>query len=342
MRQRTSRVIQATLLLMMTTQVGVGATPPACDRACLKGFMTAYLNAVVAHDPGKLPMTRNIRFTENGIAVPVGKALWLTASGRGTFRSDYVDTESQQIAATVAIEEHGRPGLAAVRLKVEDGKQVSEIETILWRNDKRAALMPPPDPLWEEIEPPASRLTRQQLIDGVKGYLKANSSQSEPHPSRYVKFNPKSCIRWEATTIRALDPGVTIAGYVPPPPDPDPQSWNALVEKVLRIGCAQQQDTGFYAFISSAPNARFPVVDVERQVVWGVWNFRRDGVKTGIDYEGKYYDFGVNSSTPNENLLGQAAKFRDGGITRTQGAFHFNNYCQGTGWGPQQGCEEKR
>jgi hypothetical protein len=28
-----------------------------CDRACLRGFMTKYLDALVAHDPGDLPVS---------------------------------------------------------------------------------------------------------------------------------------------------------------------------------------------------------------------------------------------------------------------------------------------
>jgi hypothetical protein len=36
---------------------------------------------------------------------------------------------------------------------------------------------------------------------------------------------------------------------------------------------------------------------------------------------------------PNENLLGQAFKFRDGAITRVQGVFlNANVYRAGTGW----------
>jgi hypothetical protein len=38
---------------------------------------------------------------------------------------------------------------------------------------------------------------------------------------------------------------------------------------------------------------------------------------------------------PNENLLGQAFKFRDGRITRVQGVFfNANVYKAGTGWAP--------
>jgi hypothetical protein len=33
-----------------------------CDRACLKGFVDRYLDALVAHDRGRLPLTKDARF----------------------------------------------------------------------------------------------------------------------------------------------------------------------------------------------------------------------------------------------------------------------------------------
>lgn len=39
----------------------------SCDRACLEGFVNQYLNALAAGDPGKLPLAKNARYTENGL-----------------------------------------------------------------------------------------------------------------------------------------------------------------------------------------------------------------------------------------------------------------------------------
>jgi len=72
-----------------------------CDRACLSGFVTSYLDALKAHDSRPLPLTSDVRFTENGVAIPLGEALWVTITGIGTYRVDYVDTEAQQVASHV-------------------------------------------------------------------------------------------------------------------------------------------------------------------------------------------------------------------------------------------------
>lgn len=321
----------ALLCAMLMALAGSGAVPTAtagaaCDRACLSGFVTTYLKALSAHDPGQLPTARTVRFTENGVAIPLGDALWVTVSGIGSYRQDYVDTESQQVAAIVAFFENGQPGLMSVRLKVVSGK-ITEIETVLNRSNAGAARMQPPDPLWEEVEAPASRLTRAQLVDGAKGYLKAVSTSN----SAYVHFNEKSCIRFENSSVMALAPGDVAPG--PTMRSTDPDSWPALVAKTLGMGCSKQLDTGIYGFITGGENGRFPIVDVERQVVFGQWNFRRKGVAKGVTYEGKFYPFMSGMTFPNENLLGEAFKFRDGGITRVQGVFlNSNVYKAGTGW----------
>ena len=58
----------------------------ACDRACLEGFVDKYLDAVIAHDPKLLPLTRGAKFTENGVRLEIGDSHWKTVTGKGTYR----------------------------------------------------------------------------------------------------------------------------------------------------------------------------------------------------------------------------------------------------------------
>ena len=62
-----------------------------CDRACLEGFVNQYLEALVAHDPTRLQMTPDVKFTEDDIALKPGEALWKTASGLGTYKLYFAD-----------------------------------------------------------------------------------------------------------------------------------------------------------------------------------------------------------------------------------------------------------
>jgi len=315
-----------TLTLVSSTRAAVAAGEEKCDRACLSGHITKYLDALVAHDPTRLPVTQNVRFTENGVSVPLGEALWATIGGLGSYRFDYLDTEAQQAASHVAFVENDKPGLMALRLKIVGGK-IAEVETVLNRSSPMASHMPPLESLWSEAEPASTRLTRAQLAAETENYLKAVSRSD----GTLVKFNKSSCARLENGNVMAYGPNDKPIAPLRPVTDPD--SWMAAVRQTMGMDCAEQLSTGIYAFITSYDHARFPVIDVERQVVFGHWVFRRKGNVPGVTFKGKFYPFLDSMRFPNENLLGQAFKFRDGRITRVQGVFlNSNVYKAGTGW----------
>jgi hypothetical protein len=55
-----------TITIVVTTILGGSSANAAddCDRDCLRGFITRYLDAMVAHTPGALPVSPTMRFTE--------------------------------------------------------------------------------------------------------------------------------------------------------------------------------------------------------------------------------------------------------------------------------------
>ncbi len=53
-----------------------------CDRACLSGFVDQYLDAVLKHDPKLVPLTKNVKYTENGQRLDPGDGLWRSMVGR--------------------------------------------------------------------------------------------------------------------------------------------------------------------------------------------------------------------------------------------------------------------
>ncbi len=114
----------------------------ACDRACLAGVMTRYLDSLVAHDPSEAPLADGVRFTEDAVELPVGAGLWKTASKLGSFRTDFLDPRTGTAAVQAVIEEQGTPVLFAGRLKVVN-RRITEIETMVVRNQAEGALFAP-------------------------------------------------------------------------------------------------------------------------------------------------------------------------------------------------------
>lgn len=298
----------------------------SCDRACLQGFVDTYMDALSHHDPSRLPLASGARFTENGAEVPLGEALWVTFTKPLGYRHYFTDPESGEVTAFVTLIENDYPDFLFLRLKIADRK-ISQIETILTRNTQNALTMPSPDPLWDEAEPPASRLTRDQLVKGAVGYLTAVAMAD----GSLAPFSD-DCSRIEVGMTTALGKADKPRAPIIAPSATGDQFQDAI-RSTIGLSCAKQLDTKVYSFITGFDYARFPLVDVERQIVFGVFVFRRRGNIPGVNYNGKFYSFPFGMRMPDENLAAEAWKFRDGKITRVESIFLGNNvYRAGTGW----------
>ncbi len=313
----------------------VSVSAASCDEGCLKATMDGYLEALTAHDASRLPVAQHVRFTENGVEIPLGEALWVTFSGVGGYRHDFYDPSTGGVATFITMKENGTPGYLMARLKLVDRK-LTEIETVVNREAPGAMTQPAYEPMWNEVEPQAKRLTREQLIAGAVGYLRAVALVD----GKLAPF-ARSCVRLENGNVMALGPDDTPPVSLPPARG-NGDDWFAAVQSTLRMGCSEQLSTGVYSFITEYDNPRFPIVDVERQVVFGVFNFRRRGtVKTVTMPNGKTYPMMPSTQWPNEVLNTEGWKFRDGQITRIEAVFLANrSYKAGTGWPGGQG--EKR
>ena len=91
--------------------------------------------ALAAHDPSRLPLAKNVRYTENGAELTLGnEGLWATFNKAEPYRHDVVDPDTGGIASYFTIVENKLipfHDLLAVRLKVRN-RQITEIETIAW------------------------------------------------------------------------------------------------------------------------------------------------------------------------------------------------------------------
>jgi hypothetical protein len=310
-----------------------------CDEHCLKGFVDRYLQALSAHDASHLPVARSVRFTENGVQIPLGEALWRTFRKLGNYRHDFYDPDQGGVASYLSIQENEFPDFLSLRLKVVS-QQITEIETVVVRNAERATTMPAVEPLWDEVEPAATRLTREQLEKGAVDYMRAIVFEN----GSLAPF-AESCIRLENGGVMSLGPSDKPPVPMPPLPPAiaDSDQWIVAVRSTMGMGCAKQLDTKVYAFINSYDNPRFPIVDVPRQIVYGYFDFRRRGTVQDVKMpDGKTYQMMPSTQWPNEVLNTEAWKFRNGKITRIEAVFKADqNYKTGTGW-PGGGHGESR
>ncbi len=93
-----------------------------CDRACLAALVDSYVAALVAHEPGRVPIAPGAKFVENLMRLKPGDGLWKTASAPpATFKIFVPDPTSGQVGFMGVMQEDGKPIEVAIRLKSPAG-----------------------------------------------------------------------------------------------------------------------------------------------------------------------------------------------------------------------------
>jgi hypothetical protein len=108
------------------------AAAAACDRACLEGMVERYFDAVTASNPAAVPLSPNVRFTEDGQRLLIGDGLWNTMKGKGNYRLFVTDVPAGQVTVLATIQEDHREAanfngsLISLRLRVANRKRSAD------------------------------------------------------------------------------------------------------------------------------------------------------------------------------------------------------------------------
>lgn len=124
--------IVAIVPLLLLGASATSAAAEKCDRACMTGLLTQYVDALVAKDPSKLPLAEKTKITEDGKAIKLGDGIWKSVTSKGNFRHDYLDVKKQVAAAHVVVMEGQTNALCSILLHIEDRK-IAGIETLIQR-----------------------------------------------------------------------------------------------------------------------------------------------------------------------------------------------------------------
>jgi hypothetical protein len=203
------------LVLASNTAAIAQTSGQACTRENLKAITDKFLTALEAHNPSGVPLASGVRYTENGIVVPVGKGTWETA-GKTIFKRGMIDTQKCGTHTQTIIEENGKQMLYGVRLKV-DKEKISEIEAIVVRGKEVLdvkAILDTKDQDWEGILPPEQRSSRLAMMAAADDYFEL-FVQKQPRKVSVLAF-AKTCDRWEngmQTTKGGTNQGVTMPAH---------------------------------------------------------------------------------------------------------------------------------
>ncbi|MGA8012416.1 MAG: hypothetical protein WB949_08325 [Candidatus Acidiferrales bacterium] len=321
-----------------------GAAPSFCDRSCLNSFVDQYVDALVAHDPSRLPLTKFVKYTENGQKLELGDGFWRTASGKGTYKFYVDDTEAGQVGFEGTLQEAGHPVLIALRLKIENQK-ISEIETIVARGQMAEGgaanlekLGKPRAAFLEDI-PPAERVSRLELIKTANKYF--SGMQQDDGKGDYSFFGD-DCNRLEngMQTTNNMTPfgGMTSNGT--PRPAPSAKYDPATNPTTYSAGwsCRDQFRSGLLHFVSWIRDRRYMIVDQERGIVWGFGFFDHQAGDTRNFETPDGRPVTAGPTTPFTWEIAEIFKVRHGQLHEIEAVLTQGPYGMCSGWSGYERC----
>jgi hypothetical protein len=290
----------------------LAAEPQSCDRTCLEGFVDRYLDAVVAHDPARLPVASVVKFTENGQRLRLGDGLWNTGSARGPYKLYVADPEKGQVGFFGTIRENGTPAILALRLKLR-GSRILEIETLVARDAKEASKLEAsgaPHPAFSTPVPAGARVSRDRLVKVANLYFVG----LERNDGKGVYPFSDDCNR--------LENGQQTTNH----PSEEPQPFDASA-----LGCKAQFETGFFRFVTRIRDRRFVVVDEERGLALAFVFFDHAGNVPNVTLtDGRTIPIGV--ARPWTWEIAELFKVENDLIHQIQAVIRESSYGMNSGW----------
>jgi len=247
-----------------------GGSQASLSRADLERYVDRYMDAMQAQNVDPALFARNVRFTENGIELPLGEeGLWSNMVGKGNFKFYVPDVEVNQVGfiGTAREESNTNPEgdfvAIALRLKIVNGL-ITEAEQLVTRPEGGAnpgggsaggaganfERMGSPSPVSREVIPEANRPSREALITVANKYY--TGMQKNDGKGDYPFTD--DCTRYEnasLTTNVPLREGQT---------RPDPKTSTTYS---ANWSCKEQFESGLIFFVNRIRDRRYFAVDRE-------------------------------------------------------------------------------
>jgi hypothetical protein len=291
----------------------------SCDRACLDGWVDRYVDALVAHAPGRLALSGTAKFTENGQRLEPGDGAWHTVTGRGGYSLHLADVEAGQAVLMGTIREAETPTIFVLRLHIVN-QAIADIETLVIRNQAAAENLDRiarPRQVLSEAVPAGERMSRSELVRTANMYF----SGIELNDGKGVYPIAETCARLENGSVTAGDPALVLG-----------EAAAAAVPKGARSSCLQQFQSGMFHYVTRIRDRRFVLVDSERGLAFAFAFFdNAAGDARNVTLaDGRRVVSG--SSVPWTWQIAEVFKIERGRIGPVESVLHPVPYGMGSGW----------
>ncbi len=300
-----------------------------CQRECLEGYVERYLQAMADGEVSDELFARDVRFTENGVEMPLGnEGMWATTTSAQGYRLIVPDVETLQVGALVTVQEQGSTSAAgaamepdpvglSLRLRINADGLISEVEQIAARPDRplgggasnpgvfgntgeMVEAMGSPWDGYLRAVPEDERHSRAELVEVANAYFEAiQRNQGDG----YYPFTD-ACLRYENGIIAAAPEGAPVGSLGP------------------RLGCREQLETSLFNVVSSIRDRRFVAVDRERGIVFSFAFFDHRNINWTWQ-------------------LGELFKIENGLISRIEAIFIRGPYGMCSGWSTYEQCRSE-
>lgn len=298
----------ALVALALAASGSAQARDAGCDRACLIALSDRYVDAMIAKAPKTLPWAEVVRFSEDGVPMMIGDALWASITARTPAPLHAADPSSGQVAWFGTVEEHGELTHLALRLRVVDGR-IAEAESQIRRKGGWAPYgekVSAADPLFGAVLPKAQRSARKRLIALVNGYF---DSVQRNDGKLHTTFAPDCMRRDNGETTTSGDKGPA----------------------ALAQGCEAQIRIGAFAATERVRARAFPIVDEERGVVVAT-GLMDHPVRSATFRTTDGREHPTNTKYPESLAFVQAFRISDGAIQRIETVFTPVPYLMPSPW----------
>jgi hypothetical protein len=293
------------------------AVPVSCDRSCLEHHVDAVLDALLAHDPSRLPLADGFRYIENNQRLQAGDGSWRTLQGFGAYRHYFADPEDGNAAVITTMRENDEDGLYTLRIRVAGGK-LAEAEAVMTHDAEGAAQyakIGKPAAAWLESVPEDDRLSRDELVEVANKYYSALENNDGKGD---YSFFADDCERLEHGRP-ATHSVARLYGH-------------SSDRSFVTMGCRAQFETGFLGFITRIRDRRYEVIDVERGAVFASAALDHNDKYAGIPLtDGGEFSLPAYFSAPRTLQVAEGFRIRDGKIHATEMTLHEFPYGMPTG-----------
>jgi hypothetical protein len=238
------------------------AADAVLDRTALLKLADAYLAALVAHDPGKVPLAADVKVVENVTRIKPGEGLWKTVSSAPTeFKIIAADPVTQEVGGLVVMQNDGKASQVGFRLKVVHGKIVEAEHLVVAIRDPNNPNLQKPRPAIPLEIPDEYADSHGRMIHIAKSYYDALDNNN----GHLAPFAP-DCERHENGFRTAPFGGPSLGGAIPGGPPRTPGLMGLQ-------DCTSQMDSGAFQYITTIDDRRVLIADTVTGLAIGFSHF---------------------------------------------------------------------